>query len=263
MKHFNEEFRHHYIYFLKRFYVNTPMFKHSVKENREERIKRLEKMGFNRKKIVFVNHHLSHASAAYFSSPWRDDALVLTLDGSGDGICSAVWIADNGELKKIAETPQYHSLGSIYSRSTFMLGMVPWEHEYKVMGLAPYAKGGKQAEGAYQKFKEYLDLDPKNPLKFKRKIPEPTIHIYRRFMKDFAATRFDYIAYGLQKFTEEMITKWVKEAIKRTGRKRVVLGGGVFMNVKANKKVMEIPEVKELFIMPSCGDETNSIGAAY
>ncbi len=262
MKHRNEEFKHYYIYYLKRFYVDTPLFRYSVKKNREERIKTLEKIGFPRKKINFVNHHLSHAAAAYFSSPWRENTLVLTLDGNGDGICAGVWVTNGSEIKIIAETPQYHSLGSIYSKATFMMGMVPWEHEYKIMGLAPYAKG-KQTEIAYQKFKKYLDLDPKNPLVFKRKIPEPTIHIYRRFMKDFAAMRFDYIAAGLQKFTEEMIVKWVREAIKKTGIKRLALGGGVFMNVKANKRIMELPEVKELFIMPSCGDETNSLGAAY
>ena len=262
ISHFRDEFKHPYIYRIKRFYGRTSLYKRRMKITREKRKKKLVNMGFDPRRIIFVDHHLCHAAAAYFSSPWRDNVLVLTLDGSGDDMCSAVWIGNNGKLKKIAETQQDNSLGAIYSRSTFLMGMVPWEHEYKVMGLAPYAKN-KYCEKTYNKFNRYLDLNPTNPLKFKRKIPESTFLIYRRWVRDFILDRFDNIACGLQKFTEELILKWVKVTMEKTHLKKLALGGGVFMNVKANKRIMEIPSVESIFVMPSCGDETNSIGAAY
>ena len=75
--------------------------------------------------------------------------------------------------------------------------------------------------------------------------------------------RFDLIAAGLQQFIEDILTQWVRNCVRETGIRRVVCSGGVFMNVKANKEILALPEVDELFIFPSCGDETNSVGAAY
>jgi carbamoyltransferase len=79
----------------------------------------------------------------------------------------------------------------------------------------------------------------------------------------FELRRFDAICGGLQLFVEEFITQWVRNCIKATGIKRVALAGGLFMNVKLNKTIMELPEVEDLFVYPSCGDETNAMGAAY
>jgi carbamoyltransferase len=75
--------------------------------------------------------------------------------------------------------------------------------------------------------------------------------------------RFDHIAGGVQLFVERFLVRWVKACIAETGIRRIALSGGVFMNVKANQKILELPEVEELFVFPSCGDETNSIGAAW
>jgi carbamoyltransferase len=75
--------------------------------------------------------------------------------------------------------------------------------------------------------------------------------------------RFDWVCGGIQKLTEDMLTTWIRNAVTETGVRKVVLSGGVFMNVKANKAIMELPEVEALFIFPSCGDETNAIGAAW
>ncbi len=74
--------------------------------------------------------------------------------------------------------------------------------------------------------------------------------------------RFDTICGGLQKFVEQMLLEWVRNCIAETGIRRLALSGGVFMNVKLNKAIMELPEVDDLFVFPSCGDETNAIGAA-
>ena len=93
------------------------------------------------KKITVVEHHLSHAASAYLASPWINDEeiLVLTCDGSGDGISATVNIGKNGKIQRLSQTENKASIGKIYSRITLLLGMKPWEHEYKIMGLAPYA----------------------------------------------------------------------------------------------------------------------------
>ena len=142
------------------------------------------------------------------------------------------------------------------------MGFTPWEHEYKLMGMAPYAneKYGKKIKNIY---KNYLDLDVENPLNFKRKIFKDTNHIVRRLEKDLKRQRFDNICFGLQDFTEELLIKWVKGCVKKTGIGDILCGGGVFMNVKANKAISEIPEVKSISAFPSCGDESNSLGAAW
>lgn len=243
----------------------TPIYTYYKSKRRGERLKSVQKLGFREEQITFVDHHLCHASSAYFGSPWwRSDekVLVLTLDGGGDKLCATVNIGQNGKITRIAETSDSHSLGNLYSRTTFMLGFTPWEHEYKLMGMAPYVNE-KYAKESKDFFNSYIDLDPLDNLNFKRQITEPTSLIYKRLRDDLEFQRFDSICRGLQDFTEDLIIKWVKAAIEKTGVSKLALGGGVFMNVKANKRIMEMPEVKDLFVFPSCGDETNIFGAAW
>ena len=233
-----------------------------VNRRKNERLKDLAKLGISEKRVVFVDHHLCHASAAYYGSPWKDEkVLVLTNDGSGDELCSTVYIGEDGNLNKIAETPAGNSIGNIYSRVTFMLGLIPWEHEWKIMGLAPYSPENG-TEKSYNVFKKYLKIHD-GALTFERSISEPTHLIYPRLRRELELHRFDWISGGLQKFTEELLCRWIRNAIKKTGIHKVALSGGVFMNVKANKRITEIKEVEDIFIFPSSGDESNSIGAAY
>ncbi len=248
---------------MKRYLKKTPLFLLYKAVKREERLKCIDKAGFQRKKVKFIDHHLCHAAAAYYGSPWKDEkVLVLTCDGEGDFICSTVYIGENGTLTRIAATNQDNSLGELYSVVTFMMGLIPYEHEYKIMGLAPYASP-KRAEKCYEIFQSYLEVSRNDSLTFKRKINEPTNLMYARLKKDLEFQRFDWVAGGLQKFTEEILCEWVKNCIKKTGIRKLVLSGGVFMNVKANKRIMELDEVDSMFVLPSCSDESNSIGAAF
>lgn len=228
---------------------------------RAERVRVLKKAGFSIKKLRFIEHHLCHAAAAYFGSPWRDRVLVLTLDGGGDKLAATVSVGSGSSIERLAATPDTDSLGNLYSRVTFMLGFVPWEHEYKVMGMAPYASE-KNSALVKDILAGYLGVSESNPLVFRRKTPEPTRLTCRRLRRDLAYARFDEIAGGLQAFTEDLIVKWVRSAIEHTGIRKLALAGGVFMNVKANMLVAEMPEVEDVFVFPSCGDESNSIGAA-
>jgi len=213
-------------------------------------------------KIVGFEHHQAHATAAYFCSPFREkNVLALSLDAEGDLLCSTVGIYnEESNYRRVAATPIGHSLAQIYGDVTRYLGMKPNEHEYKVMGLAPYAKGeGK--EKVFEKIKNWVVLDKDNPLVFRSKFH--TRNTYSILKKEMEGFRFDNIAAGFQKLVEERVSEWVKQAIKKTGVKTLVLGGGIFMNVKLNQKISELKEVKEVFFMPSCGDESTSVGVAF
>jgi len=236
-----------------------------LRENRRaERVRELVALGFARDRMVFVEHHTAHAAAAYYGlGNFSDDMLVLTADGSGDGVCASVSIGRRGNLQRLHAIPMKHSIGNIYAMVTYLMGMVPLEHEYKLMGLAPYA----EPRGVDQLFDALMRLvrfDPAVPLGWVKSDNCPETYCSYDFFRElFEGKRFDWIAGGLQRFTESVLTQWVRNCIRETGIRRVVLGGGVFMNVKANKAIMELEEVADLFVYPSCGDETNAMGAAY
>ena len=230
-----ERFRDSRNYFslFKRMITHNRLFgKYADRATLKPRLKRFNGLGFSTEQIEVVEHHTGHASAAYFGSSesFRKPYLVLTLDGAGDGLCSTVSVAEGGSLNRIASTPSGDSLGHIYSRLTFMMGFMPWEHEYKLMGMAPYVPKDR-AEQASQIFKRYLALDPENKMVFKRHIPTPTSHILRRLKQDLDRLRFDEICAGLQLFTEDLMAEWVTECIRETGIPDILCAGGVFMNV--------------------------------
>lgn len=222
----------------------------------------LKNLNITENKIVVVEHHLAHAASAYYACPWINErVLVLTCDGSGDGICATVNIGDTGQLSRISQTENHASIGKIYSRITLLLGMKPWEHEYKIMGLAPYAdeKGALKSYGVLNTLLEVQD----DSITFSRKSNLSTNFCYQYLKTELENHRFDWIAGAVQKLTEDLLIKWIRNAIKNTGIRKLACAGGVFMNVKANMLILEMDEVDSLFIFPSGGDESLAIGAAY
>ena len=138
--------------------------------------------------------------------------------------------------------------------------MKPWEHEYKIMGLAPYAD-----EAGVSKSKTVLDelLDVKeSSLEFTTKTKLSMNYCYDFLKTKLENHRFDWIAGGIQQITEELMKKWVCNALKKTGCKKIVCAGGVFMNVKVNMHLSELEQVEDIFIFPSGGDESLAMGAA-
>ena len=179
-------------------------------------------------------------------------------------MCATVNIGENGRLTRIAEISEDDSIGRLYSIVTYYFGMSPLEHEYKVMGLAPYVTDRHAIKEKAQLFTELFEFNVKNPMVWQRKRHVPAMAgAYRWITKRLYRQRFDLVMAGLQYFLEKMLQEWVRNCIQETGIRRVACSGGVFMNVKANKEVLHLPEVEELFVFPSCGDETNAIGAAY
>jgi carbamoyltransferase len=250
--------------FLKRVARSTPINDWYRRKCAAARSDHLRDAGIDLSKVRYVEHHTAHAAAAYFGSPWRNEpVLVLTCDGAGDDLCATVNIGDGGTLKRLAEIPDSDSLGLIYAMVTFLLGMVPNEHEYKLMGLAPYAPASG-SDSVYQSFREYLKLSKRNPLIWERSPGFPhSFYSYPFLRKLLELKRFDCICGGLQRFTEELLVEWVQSCVRETGLRKVALSGGVGMNVKANKGLADHPDVESLFVFPSCTDESNAIGAAW
>ena len=242
----------------------TPLFRSQRARRQHRRVGELLAMGIPLDRIVFVDHHTAHAAAAYYGlANFEDDVLVLTCDGAGDGLCATVNIGRRGRLERLHQIRQAESIANIYAMITFLMGMVPLEHEYKLMGLAPYAEP-RGADQVFREFQRLTRFDPRDPLGWTRAPGCPETYLSYRFFRSLCERqRFDWIAGGLQLFVEFMLTEWVKRCIKETGIRRLALSGGIFMNVKANKQILELPEVKDLFVYPSCGDETNAMGAAY
>tara|TARA_R110002096_G_scaffold16898_2_gene57710 strand:- start:41304 stop:43070 length:1767 start_codon:yes stop_codon:yes gene_type:complete len=223
----------------------------------------LTSRGFSQSKIRRTLHHKNHAACAYYGMRQNaeDKHLVLTLDGAGDNICSQVYVAENGKMTLLAETPAGHSVGQIYSRMTHMMGMRPHEHEYKLMGMAAYADS-KYSQPVVEFLETLLDLDPDNPMKFKSLCGDTAL-IEPILEKGLKRVRFDSLCGGMQVFCENLMVKWVRACVRETGISKVVAGGGVFMNVKANKLISELEEIDFFDVFPSCGDETLAFGAAW
>jgi len=210
-----------------------------------------------KEKISKIEHHLCHASYGYFTSNFFDKpCLVLTIDGAGDfGINATVCIAEKGKIKRIYETTNC-IIGRIYSYVTLVLGMRRLEHEYKLMGLAPYGMK-KDFKPTYEVFNEILNLEGYK-FTFKNKPQDSYFH----FKRKLEGQRFDVVAAGLQKWTEDIIFNWVSNAIKETKIKDVVISGGVSMNVKAMGNLMKIKNLKNLWVPGAGNDDSLCIGAA-
>jgi carbamoyltransferase len=219
-------------------------------------------LGIARERITALDHHLCHAAAAYWGSGFGGrEALVLTNDNSGDGLCATASTASGLSIDRREATPSAPgSVGAFYSFVTLALGMKFGEHEYKVMGLAPYAPE-KYARRAEDALRAIFDLDESLPARFRWLAPGERYQLLLRVM---VGLRFDWVAGGAQRLLEDVLLRWVRLMRQRHGGgARLALGGGVFMNVKANMLIGQEDWVQELFAFPSCGDESNAVGAAY
>lgn len=218
------------------------------------------------------DHHLCHAASAYYglAKEKKEKYLLFSMDGGGDGRTSAVFVGQNGKLEEIASSDSF-SPACLYAHITYIMGFQPHEHEYKLMGLAPYAQP-KYAKIARDLLAQFIGFDETDPLVFTNTSKYPEVrnskgHQKQVLIHDLFKTvlnlRFDTLAAGLQILAEEVAVQWIKAGIKKTGIKKVLLSGGFFMNVKANKLISELPEVEFVNCFPSCGDETNAFGAVF
>jgi len=206
--------------------------------------------------IITLNHHLAHSFSTFFNL--KDNTLIFTLDGGGDDICATVSIYHNNQLKLLSSINDNNSIGLLWATLAGFMGMKPLEDEYKVMGLAPYAKIDKARQVA-DLFSQILFLDKEGNFRSKFSLAPSHLFYWQKFLYE----RFDNLAAGIQLFTEEIICNWIKYWINKTAIHDIALAGGLFMNVKLNQKISELKEVENIFIMPSAGDESSVFGCCF
>lgn len=232
--------------------------KKRIMKYKEEIIKHIkEKINIRNSTISFFDHHTCHAYYAYFASPLRNKkCAIVIIDSEGDGYNQTTWVAEKDKIKNLARSSE-SDIAHIYKMATLILGMRPELHEYKVMGLAPYAK------------KKYF-MESYEPLKKISKIKNLKIVFDKRpkdlfdyLMKSWKGHRFDNICAAVQLFTEKLSKDLLDNIYKKTKIKRYVVSGGVSLNIKMNQKISELSYVKDFFVAGSGSDESLSIGACY
>ncbi len=177
------------------------------------------------------------------------------MDGYGDGLNATISIGQNGNLRRIYETDKC-IVGRIYSHITLLLGMKRLEHEYKLMGLAPYGEKYFNRD-CYKVFDEIIKLN-----NYKFIINKKPKDSYFHFKKKLEGFRFDTIASSLQLWVENIILKWVLNAVNHTGIGYVCFSGGVGMNAKAMGKLLENKKIINLWVPGAGQDDSTCIGAS-
>ena len=221
-------------------------------------------------RLLFSEHHLSHAASAFYPSPF-ESAAVLTLDGVGEWTTTSLAVGNGKELKVIKEIHFPHSLGLLYSSFTYYTGFKVNSGEYKVMGLAPYGEP-KYADlikenlihiaddGTFQLDMNYFDyatgLTMTNK-KFDALFGGPP----RQPESDLTQREMD-LAASIQKVTEDIIIKLAKGISKETGEKNLCLAGGVALNCIANGILLREKIFENIWIQPAAGDAGGALGAA-
>jgi carbamoyltransferase len=219
--------------------------------------------GIARDQVHQLEHHTAHRYAALYGSGFTKreaPVLIFTLDGSGDGLSNTVarWDPRRGH-ELLSRQSSYHSLGELYSLVTQLLGMRPGEHEYKIMGMAPYVPA-QHSERAYDMFRRYIHLNESGEIINTARFGTAML---ARLRRDFRGERFDNICSAIQLHFERIVLNWVGYWQAKTNIRSAVFGGGCFMNSKANMLISDLPGLDKAFFLPSCGDESTALGGVY
>jgi len=222
-------------------------------------------------KIIFVDHHLSHASSAFFVSPFSE-AAILTADGVGEWETTTMGMGSDKELTLTHSIHFPHSLGLLYSAFTYYLGFRVNSAEYKVMGLAPYGK----PVFADRILRELVSLKEDGSFRLNMKyfaydygLTMTNNHFHNFFgapprTPETALTQFHKdVAASIQCVTDEIMLRMTTHLHKKTGSDNLCLAGGVALNCVSNSKILASSGFKKIFIQPAAGDAGGSVGAAF
>lgn len=221
-------------------------------------------------KILFINHHQSHAASAFFPSPFQE-AAFMTLDGVGEWATSAYGVGRGNRIRILKEMKFPHSLGLLYSAFTYFTGFKVNSGEYKLMGLAPYG----EPRFAPDILRELIDIRDDGSFRlnldyfaycgglrmtnwrfaelFGGPARKPESKITQREMD---------LARSIQAVTEEIILRIARHTHRQTGLKNLVIAGGVGLNCVANGRVLRESPFDDVWIQPSAGDAGNALGCA-
>jgi carbamoyltransferase len=221
-------------------------------------------------KLLFTEHHLSHAASAFFPSPF-EKAVVLTMDGVGEWATTSAAIGEGNRLEIFQEIHFPHSLGLLYSALTYYTGFKVNSGEYKVMGLAPYG------EPKYAKLilDHLIDLKPDGSFRLDMSYFDYCTGLTmtnERFAKLFGApvrtpdkllTPFHMdVAASIQAVLDEVVLRLTRSLAQKTGARNLCLAGGVALNCVANGKVLRDGKFDNVWIQPAAGDAGGAVGAA-
>jgi carbamoyltransferase len=221
-------------------------------------------------KLLFSEHHLSHAASAFFPSPF-ERAAVLTMDGVGEWTTTSLAIGDGRDLRVLKEIHFPHSLGLLYSALTYYTGFKVNSGEYKVMGLAPYGEPrfaslikehliDIKEDGTFRLNMDYFDyctgLRMTNA-KFDRLFGGPA-----RKAEALLTQREMDLAASVQAVTEEIVVKLARGIAKDTGERNLCMAGGVALNCVANGKLLREGIFDKIWLQPAAGDAGGALGAA-
>lgn len=205
--------------------------------------------------IEHVDHHESHLASAYYTSGW-DRCLNVSIDGVGDGYCSRIATCEGGRMDLIHKIPFYHTPGQYYGFVTAWAGFTPGKHEGKITGLAAYGDPAR----VLPHLRDRIDYSEARFSFVNRGMwasaeYEHLCPIFDRFSKEDVAA-------AVQTHLEDLVTRYVTQAVQKTGMDRVVLSGGIFANVKLNQRIREIPGVEDVYVHPNMGDGGLAVGSA-
>ncbi|HEX6111721.1 MAG TPA: carbamoyltransferase [Geminicoccaceae bacterium] len=222
-------------------------------------------------RLLFTEHHQSHAASAFFPSPF-EEAAVLTIDGVGEWATTSIGLGRSNRLEMLKELHFPHSLGLLYSAFTYYTGFKVNSGEYKVMGLAPYGEPkyarlildhliDLKDDGTFRLNQDYFNYctgltmtNGKFDELFGGKPRKPEELVRQREM-DLAAS--------VQAVTEEVMLRLTRALARETGQKNLCLAGGVALNCVANGKILRDGQFERIWIQPAAGDAGGSIGAAF
>lgn len=221
-------------------------------------------------RICFCEHHQSHASSAFFPSPF-EEAAILTMDGVGEWATSTLGIGNQNQIELTDEIRFPHSLGLLYSAFTYYTGFEVNSGEYKLMGLAPYGEPKYvdticenlitiEDDGSYRLHLEYFNYCQGLTMTSKR-----FDQLFKRGRRtpETAITQLDMdLAASIQKVTEEIVLRSARHLHTKTGMKNLCMAGGVALNCVANGRLLREGPFERIWIQPAAGDAGGALGVA-
>ncbi len=257
---------------LKSFIASFPLWiKHKLFQKNLiiKKIKEIDS-NFDKRKIKFSEHHLSHAASAFFPSPFQK-SVILTIDGVGEWTTCSVSLGNENKIKIEKEIQFPHSIGLIYSAFTYFLGFKVNSGEYKVMGLAPYGEAKYlklikdelidiKDDGSFLINQKYFDYS--TGLKMTSKKFEDLFNIKRKNPEDKIEQIHMDIAASIQKIIEDIIITMCNDLHAKYKIDNICLAGGVALNCVANGKLINKTPFKKIWIQPASSDSGGSLGGA-
>ncbi|MGH7851307.1 MAG: carbamoyltransferase family protein [Thermodesulfobacteriota bacterium] len=253
----------------------------------------LKELGVPASKVLFSEHHLSHAASSFYCSPF-EEAAILTVDGVGEWTTAAVGIGKGTDIKLIKEIRFPHSLGLLYSAFTAFLGFEVNEGEYKVMGMAPFGRPDYvdkvyelvhvDGDGGFELDMDYFSFHYSSEKTFNKKFEklfgtprDQKAHFFTPstgYPSYFGDRPSDFdelgrqnqyyadIAASIQVVTEQIMVKMANYAYRETGLSKLCMAGGVALNSVANRKILSDTPFDDIYIQPAAGDGGGAVGAA-